>query len=86
MGRLNDTARLRSAPANGREHSISVEKIENGYLVCTSSCNPRTGEYTYSKEFSRSEPELEPPRLRRASGTVGESGLADTVRYLGKNV
>lgn len=83
MARLNDTRTLNARGSNGRECSVSIEKIENGFLIRRSECNPGTGEYSCSTEFSRSEPELEAPRVRTRANAVGESSLGDTMRYLG---
>lgn len=79
--RLNDTAAIIATPlGEGESHSTSVEKIDNGYLVCRSSWNPRTGQSKSSKVFSETEPRVMPEAME-ANG-VGNSSLRDTMSYL----
>jgi hypothetical protein len=84
MARLNDTDALTRRPyAAGEEHSICTEQIDNGYLIKRSSYNPNTGEYKCSKEFSKSVPNITPPKVGRAKAGDGDGNtLADTKAYL----
>ena len=86
--RLNDTAALTSRPFGaGENHSVSVSKIDNGYLVRTTSCNDRTGEYKVNESFSSSPPRILPAKLDGrqggGNGAVGAEGLSTTRSYLG---
>lgn len=81
--RLDDTAALVANPmGSGESHSVSTRKIENGYLVCESSCNPRTGEYTSSERFSAEEPRIVKPSVRGSSPDAGPSGLRLAMDYV----
>lgn len=82
--RLNDTDGLTSRPFQaGQEHTVRTEKIDNGYLVKRSTYNPETGSYTCSTEFSKSVPNISPPKVNRASAGDGDGNtLADTKNYL----
>lgn len=85
--RLNDTRAL-AGPLAGPDcaeasHSISSEKIDNGWLVRSSSCNPETGEYKSSVRFCESQPRLMPGRVAgQGAGQKARSSLGDTVKYL----
>lgn len=83
---LNSTAALTDMPieANGREHSLSVRKIDNGYLTRRSTYTS-AGEYKSSECFSKKPPEGFADREARR-GKVGSEGLADTKVYLGKDI
>lgn len=86
--RLNDTEALRSRPFDaGEDHSVSVRKIDNGYMVRHSSCNPNTGEYKSSEVFSAKPPRIIPARMDgRQGGTegaCGPEGLGATRAYMG---
>lgn len=86
--RISDTAAIVGAPYRSeQEHSISVRKIENGFITRTSSCNPHTGEYRSSEQFTKSAPNITPPKMdgRQRNG-AGSETLADTKRYLGEDV
>lgn len=84
--RLNDTAALVAAPSGSAEasHSISSEKIDNGYLVRQSRCDPATGAYSSTCHFSKSPPRIIPGRLDGRSGVSmeGPSGLRDAMDSL----
>lgn len=82
--RLNDTSAVAErAYAAGVEHTIRSEKIDNGYLVKRSSYNPETGEYKCSTEFSKSVPNITPPKVGRGMAGDGDGNtLADTKNYL----
>lgn len=78
MARLNDTRALTDRPmASGESQSISVEKIQNGFIVCESSCNPHTGEYKSTRHFTPA-----PPTVAQKSDQMSESSLQDTMDYL----
>lgn len=83
--RLNDTAALVSVPLlQNEEHSIRVRKIDNGYIVNTTNCNPRTGEYRSQEQYTASEPRIIPGRVARqgVNADAGASPLKDTMQYL----
>jgi len=83
--RLNDTRALVDRPFQaGEDHSISVRRIENGYLVRQSACNPETGEYRSSESFSSTPPRITPPKVagRQANGDTGGT-LRSTKAYMG---
>lgn len=86
MARLNDTVALASCPIEaGQNHSVSVEKCDNGYLVCSSSYNDKTGEYRSRKQYYEEPPRIVPPRVSRSgpkSDAAGSRGLSDTMNYL----
>lgn len=84
MARLNDTRALTDKPfAAGEEHSVRTEQIDNGYLIHRSSYNPNTGSYKCSKEFSRTVPNITPPKVGRGAASDGDGNtLADTKNYL----
>lgn len=76
--RLNDTAALTSRPMEaGMSHSVSARKIDNGFIVSESTCNPKTGEYRSTEHFSEKAP-LAPQRMDRGS----ESSLRDAMDLL----
>ena len=81
MARRNDTRAIVEQPSSGQtSHSINVRPVENGFVVCQSSCNPSTGEYKSSETFSKEQPKIVPPRVARAK-VAGES-LAGAMSYL----
>lgn len=80
--RLNDTAALTGAGNGEAEHSIRTRKIDNGYLVCESRCDPRTGEYSHSETFMENPPRIIPGRVARGAPVDAGSSLDDTMRYL----
>lgn len=82
--RLNDTAPIASRPFEaGIEHTVRTEKIDNGYLIKRSSYNGETGAYKCSTEFSKSVPNISPPKIQRdAAGSGDGNTLADTKNYL----
>ena len=85
--RLNDTASLATRPFEaGESHSISTRKIDNGYLTCTSTYNPRTGECRSAETFSRNPPRIIAPRVDGRSGANPDSGnsLRGAKDYLGQ--
>ena len=59
--RLNDTAAVVGIPSFGPElnesNSVSVRKIDNGYIVNKSSC--RNGRYESSEQYSPTAPQLQ---------------------------
>lgn len=84
MSRLNDTAAIARAPMrNGGTRTVSVEKIDNGYLTRTSEYNDKVGSYKSSTTYSKDAPSAEGGAAR---GGVGDECLADTKRYLGNDV
>ena len=81
--RLNDTRALTEQPARyGEDYTISTRKVENGYIVRESSCDPRTGEYKSIEQFYEQAPKIIPARVSRGKNPDAGSGLADTMRYL----
>lgn len=58
--RLSDTAAVVGVPEFGPErnesHSVSVRKIDNGYIVSKSSCS--NGRYESSEEYAATPPQL----------------------------
>jgi len=81
--RLNDTRALTEQPSRyGEDHTVSTRKIDNGYLVRESSCDPRTGEYRSSEQFYKEPPRIIPARVARGQNPDQGSGLADTMKYL----
>jgi len=81
MPRLNDTAALVALPSDGAtEHTVSVKKIDNGYLTRTSSYNYETGECRSNEQFSTEKPRINPPGVSRDA--AGSNSLSDTKRYL----
>lgn len=80
--RLNDTAAIAANPPSGnQEHSISVRKIDNGFIARSSTCNSATGEYKSSEQYFASAPKIVPAKVARA-GDSASAGLADTMAYL----
>lgn len=85
MSRLNDTAAIAKAPLrNGGTRTVSVEKIDNGYLTRTSEYNDKVGSYKSSTTYSREAPSGDADDSKR--GGVGCEGLSDTKKYLGSDV
>jgi hypothetical protein len=82
--RLNDTAALASKPLGaGESHSISTRKIDNGYVVTTSSCNPDTGGYSSTERFTASAPRIIPGRTARTGQSPdGPNSLAGAMDYM----
>ena len=82
--RLNDTAAIASAPPRGGEsHHISTREIENGWLVESSVCNERTGEYRSSTKFVETAPRIIPGRAARVGASPDSStSLRQTMDYL----
>lgn len=84
--RLNDTAAITGRPfAQGEDHSIHVRRIDNGFIVRTSTCNENTGEYKSSEMFTKNPPRITPPKVdgRQVGSNAGDESLAETKRYLG---
>lgn len=84
--RLNDTRALTDRPLEpDSEHSVRTRKVGEGYVVCTSSFNPSTGEYRSDEQYYAQPPRIVPPRVTRSSPQsdgAGSRGLADTMSYL----
>lgn len=81
--RLNDTAAIAATPPSGnQEHSISVRKIDNGFIARSSTCNSATGEYKSSEQYFPSAPKIIPARVARSMDADSGGGLADTMAYL----
>ena len=84
---MSDTAALVARPPGGGEdHSVSVRKIDNGYLVRTSTCDERTGMYRSSEQFYERAPKILPPRVARGAAPDAGNALADARKYLGEDV
>lgn len=83
--RLNDTEALaRGAPGlyTGEDHSVSVRRIENGFIIRQSECNPNTGHYSTREVFSERQPRITPASVKRGSVNDGSESLRDTMGYL----
>lgn len=81
--RLNDTAAIAASPPSGnQEHSISVRKIDNGFIARSSTCNSATGEYKSTEQFFAQAPRIVPAQVAKAMGVKEGGGLADSVDYL----
>jgi hypothetical protein len=81
--RLNDTAAIAaSPPSENQEHSISVRKIDNGFVARSSTCNSATGEYKSSEQYFPSAPRIIPAKVARSMSDDAGGGLADTMAYL----
>lgn len=88
-GRLDDTEALTSRPFDsGESHSVSVRQVGDQYLTCTTRYNPRTGMCETSEQISRTAPKIVPAKVSRSEpmGAAGCENLADTKRYMGRNV
>ena len=82
--RLNDTKAIvdMGSPCAG-DHVLSSEKISNGWLTRSSSCNPLTGEYVSEVEFSKAPPRIENGRAKPGPGPDnGGRSLRRGVDYL----
>jgi len=75
--RLNDTAAL-VAIGNPAPDYVTVTKIDNGFLVRESGCEPN-GEYSSKETFHAERPEI---RVSRIAPKAGSGGLKDTMSYL----
>lgn len=83
--RLNDTGALVSSPRDGGEsHSVSTRKIDNGYIVSQSRTDPRTGEYSYTEQFTDKQPKITPAKVAGGPSPDAGNSLADTVKYMNK--
>lgn len=81
MSRLNDTVSLvKNGTTSMGRRTTSVRKIDNGYLHEDSYYNEKTGQYECSEQFSTS------PNMEVKKSSVGDEGLSDVKRYLGKDV
>jgi len=79
-GRKSDTAALTAMPASLGERTVSVRKIDNGYLVRESSYGGPDGEnYKCSEHFSPTLPRMQP--LEKAEER-GESSLREAMEYM----
>lgn len=82
--RLNDTASIAERPPGGEaSHHMSTRKIDNGWLVESSVCDPSTGSYRSSTSFTPNPPRIIPGRVAR-TGSSPDSGnsLRRTMDYL----
>lgn len=81
--RLNDTAAIAASPPSGnQEHSISVRKIDNGFVARSSTCNSATGEYKSSEQYFENAPKIVPAQVAKVMSVRSGGGLADSVDYL----
>lgn len=86
MARMNDTRALTErAPRGDQHHSVSTEKIDNGWLTRHSTCTG-TGEYKSSTTFSSEPPRIRPPTVGRMPRTsaAGNESVEDATNYLGR--
>ena len=82
--RLNDTAALTARPAQGplaenERVSVSVRRIDNGYIVDTS--RDLDGEYSCKQEFTPEKPDLRNV-MRSDEPAQGTNSLRSATRYL----
>ena len=80
--RLNDTAALVREPGGNLEHSVSVRRIDNGFLVCRTTHNEGTGTYTRSEEFSKNAPRVGMPQVKKDAAGYSEGSLSAAVEML----
>ena len=80
--RLNDTAALVREPGGNLEHSVSVRRIDNGFLVCRTTHNEGTGTFTRSEEFSKNAPRVGMPQVKKDAAGYGEGSLSAAVESL----
>lgn len=81
MAKASDMAAVASAGRTSSSHSISVEQIDNGWLIRQSSCGPG-GEYECSETFSPTRPKLVPPQAQAGRALPQGSALGKAVRFL----
>lgn len=80
--RPSDTAAITSGPfKENHESTVSVRKIDNGYLVRTSQWNTHTNEYQGSERFSKDPPLVTPARVEVDRGE-SSGALSRAMRYL----
>lgn len=87
--RLNDTAAIVAEPLGSEQSmSVSVRKIDNGYVTRTSHCDPRTGAYNSAETFSKNPPRIIPARVDGRQSPSPDQGnpLRDAKMYLGDDV
>jgi hypothetical protein len=82
--RLNDTEALQpsSGMSMGSDHSVSVRKIDNGFVVRQSVYNNRTGECSSTETFSEREPKVTAPKVGRNPAPDQGSPLRGAMDYL----
>jgi len=80
--RLNDTAAIVREPGGNLEHSVSVRRIDNGFLVCRTTHNEGTGTFTRSEEFSKNAPRVGMPQVKKDAAGYGEGSLSAAVESL----
>ena len=83
--RLNDTMALTSAPLGSQQYSsVSVHKIDNGYVVETCHSDPATGAHTSRKMFYDRAPNVRAPKVSRSGNPAPDQGnpLRATMEYL----
>lgn len=80
--RLNDTVALTNmGMAQGEvEHSVRSRKIDNGYVVHSSSYNSSTGECTHREEFCDAPPKIVAPKVMKSPS--GSNSMRDAVKSL----
>lgn len=73
--RPSDTAAVRRLPPGGDDsyesHSVTTRRIENGYVICESTC--KNGEYHSTERYVESLP-------TGGDGAVGNSSLSDAIK------
>ena len=80
--RLNDTAAIVREPGGNLEHSVSVRRIDNGFLVRRTTHNEGTGTYTHSEEFSKNAPRIGMPQVKKDAAGYGEGSISAAVELL----
>lgn len=80
---LNDTAAITAQPSErGYNQSVNTRKIDNGYVISQSGCDPKTGEYKYSEQFSATPPVITPGKVTVGASPDKGNPLSDTMKYL----
>lgn len=78
--RLNDTAAIAARPpGHGQSHTVSCREIENGYITEVCESNQATGKYSRREMFSKSAPDIQPPKVKTDESRVS---LSQAVHYL----
>ena len=65
-----------SYPGMSKSKSVSVRKIDNGFIKTTSICDGEN--YSSSEEFSKTEPKLDHSPM----DTTGDTSLARAMRHV----
>ena len=80
--RLNDTAAIVNEPGGNLEHSVSVRRIDNGFLISKRTYNEGTGLSYHSEEFSKNAPQIGMPKVKKDAAGYSEGSLSAAVGML----